>query len=352
MTTEQLVADVLELAAIPAPTFAEEARLDWLERAPHLGAGTVGPATRPGNLVWQWGDGRPELAILAHVDTVFPAETPLSFRREDGRLIGPGIGDNAAAVVVALHAVSEFLGEQPARPGALVFTVGEEGLGNLSGAPSRLARASSPPRSWPLRGTGSSACSSMRSGALASGFASRGRAAIPGSTAAGRARCTGSSPSARICSRTRTPDTPVNLGTISGGQSVNTIAAEAELVAEMRSLDEAPLDAFVAAAESLRGPRAPRRDRRRRRAAARRAARPGLAAPGRRPSVRRDLGLPDELEAGSTDANAALARGIPAVALGCSYGQGMHTTGEWIEADALKLGLRQLAGVLERVLAA
>ena len=115
MTTEQLVADVLELAAIPAPTFAEEARLDWLDDRL-----TSAPGQRSrdaaGNLVWQWGDGRPELAILAHVDTVFPAETPLSFRREDGRLIGPGIGDNAAAVVVALHAVSVFLGEQPSPP--------------------------------------------------------------------------------------------------------------------------------------------------------------------------------------------------------------------------------------------
>ena len=350
MTTEQLVADVLELAAIPAPTFAEEARLEWLDDRL-----TSAPGQRfrdaAGNLVWQWGDGRPELAILAHVDTVFPAETPLSFRREDGRLIGPGIGDNAAAVVVALHAVSVFLGEQRARPGAWSSRSARRDSG-ISAERSLLARASNPPRSWPLRATGSSACSSMRSGAPASGFASRGREGIRGWIAAGRVPCTGSSPSARICSRTRRPSNPVNLGTISGGQSVNTIAAEAELVAEMRSLDEEPLDAFVAAAESLgvHDPLAVAVDGVGRRPAGRLDRASPLLAAVR--SVRRDLGLPDELEAGSTDANAALARGIPAVALGCSYGQGMHTTGEWIEADALKLGLRQLAGVLERVLAA
>ena len=149
-----------------------------------------------------------------------------------------------------------------------------------------------------------------------------------------------------------TPDHPVNLGTITGGQSVNTIAAEAELIAEMRSLEEEPLDTFAAAAESLvaQEPLAVAVDGVGRRPAGRLDRASPLLAAVR--SVRRDLGLPDELEAGSTDANAALARGIPAVALGCSYGQGMHTTGEWIEADALKLGLHQLAGVLERVLAA
>lgn len=349
MTTDQLVADVLELAAIPAPTFAEEARLDWLEERLTAADGRRFRDVA-GNLVWRWGDGRPELAILAHVDTVFSAETPLSFRRAEGRLIGPGIGDNAAAVVVALHAASEFLGEGPARPGAVVFTVGEEGLGNLRGAIA-ACQGLQPAAVVAVEGhglervlvdaVGSARLRVFVEGSGGHSWVDRGRpSAVHGLLALGQELLAHA-----------TPDNPVNLGTISGGQSVNTIAAQAELIAEMRSLDEEPLDAFVGAAESLvhepltvtvegvgRRP-AGRLDR----------ASPFLATVR---SVRRDLGLPDELEAGSTDANAALARGIPAVALGCSYGQGMHTTGEWIESDALKLGLRQLAGVLERLLAA
>jgi len=146
-------------------------------------------------------------------------------------------------------------------------------------------------------------------------------------------------------------DRPVNLGTISGGQSVNTIAAEAELIVEMRSLDEAPIDAFVVAAESLvvQEPLTVTVDGVGRRPAGRLDRASPLLAAVR--AVRQNLGLADELDAGSTDANAALARGIPAVVLGCSYGQGMHTAGEWIEEDALELGLRQLCGVLAKVLA-
>jgi tripeptide aminopeptidase len=350
VTTEQLVADVLELAAIPAPTFAEEARLDWLDERL-----TSEPGQRfrdaAGNLVWQWGDGRPELAVLAHVDTVFPAETPLSFRREEGRLIGPGIGDNAAAVVVALHTVSEFVGEQAARPGALVFTVGEEGLGNLKGA-FAACEGLQPAAVVAVEGHGLErvlvdAVGSARLRIRVEGPGGHSWVDRGGPSAVHELLAVG-----QELLDHATPDNPVNLGTISGGQSVNTIAAEAELVAEIRSLDEEPLDAFVAAAESLAvgEPLAVAVDGVGRRPAGRLDRASPLLAAVR--SAREDLGLPDELEAGSTDANAALARGIPAVALGCSYGQGMHTTGEWIEADALKLGRRQLAGVLERVLAA
>ena len=278
MTTEQLVADVLELAAIPAPTFAEEARLNWLEERLTSASGQRF-RDAAGNLVWQWGDGRPELAVLAHVDTVFPAETPLSFRREEGRLIGPGIGDNAAAVVVALHAVLQFLGGPPARPGALVFTVGEEGLGNLRGAVA-ACEGLQPAAVVAVEGHGLErvlvdAVGSARvrirvEGPGGHSWVDRGRpSAVHGLLALGQELLAHAG-----------PGTPVNLGTISGGQSVNTIAAEAELVAEIRSLDEAPLDAFVGAAESLAGPRAAHRDRGRRRASPRRAARPRLAAPG------------------------------------------------------------------------
>ena len=122
--------ELTNFAAIPAPTGAEEARLAWL--ADRL-AGAPGRRHRDaaGNLVWSFGDGPAELLVLAHVDTVFDAQTPLTFARPDGAVIGPGIGDNATAVMATVW-VAERL--EP-RPGLVVaFTVGEEGLGNLRGA--------------------------------------------------------------------------------------------------------------------------------------------------------------------------------------------------------------------------
>ena len=54
---------------------------------------------------------------------------------------------------------------------------------------------------------------------------------------------------------------------------------------------------------------------------------------------------------GSTDANAALARGIPALSLGCAHGHDMHALTERIELASLEQGRAQLDGVLRRLLA-
>jgi acetylornithine deacetylase/succinyl-diaminopimelate desuccinylase-like protein len=66
--------------------------------------------------------------------------------------------------------------------------------------------------------------------------------------------------------------------------------------------------------------------------------------------VRERLGLPDELVAASTDANAALAAGIPALCLGCAQGGEMHTPGEYIEITSLAAGREQLRSVLAELL--
>jgi acetylornithine deacetylase/succinyl-diaminopimelate desuccinylase-like protein len=82
---------------------------------------------------WRWPGctaGPYRLAVLVHVDDVFGEDTERGVTERDGWLCGPGIGDNAIAVATAV-AVCEH-----ARPGplAVVFTVGEEGLGGLRGA--------------------------------------------------------------------------------------------------------------------------------------------------------------------------------------------------------------------------
>ena len=53
---------------------------------------------------------------------------------------------------------------------------------------------------------------------------------------------------------------------------------------------------------------------------------------------------------GSTDANAALAVGIPAVALGCCDGENMHAPTERIRADSIATGAEQLRAVLAELL--
>lgn len=344
----RLIDEIIELARIPAPTFEEGARIEWLERrlthAP-------GQRTRDdvGNLVWTWDEGRPHLLVAAHVDTVFGTDTPIDIQQRNGYLVGPGVGDNAAAVVVALTVVEQALAEGKLLPGALVFTVCEEGLGNLRGA--------------------HAVCESLRPGAFIALEGHLLDRVLVDAVGSIRARITVRGPGghpwvnrgrpsaihallglgATLVSRAD-PECVLNVGLVSGGRSVNAIADVAELIVEARAVDEAPLEAI---GEEL----------------GRIAVAPPLGVTvdilGRRPSgrldracqilrlireIRADLGLPDALDAGSTDANAALAHGIPSLALGVAAGAEMHTPNERIDIDSLWLGLSQFEEIVNRTL--
>jgi acetylornithine deacetylase/succinyl-diaminopimelate desuccinylase-like protein len=61
-----------------------------------------------------------------------------------------------------------------------------------------------------------------------------------------------------------------------------------------------------------------------------------------------DAGLEVARPATSTDANAAHARGVPALALGVTTGSGEHTTEEWIDLSPLATGIRVLADTVDR----
>jgi tripeptide aminopeptidase len=344
----RLLDDLTAIARIPAPTFSEEARIRWLEQRL---AASPGRCRRDdaGNLVWSWGRGRPGLLVTAHVDTVFPAETTLAIRRQEGFLVGPGVGDNAAAIAVTINVVEGLLQASALLvPGAVAFTRGEEGLGNLHGALAACASLE-PEAVIALEGHGLERVIVDAVGSVRARISVEGPGGHPwvdrGTPSALHAllRIGVALSSRRACGS-------VNVGVVSGGRSINAIADRAELLVEARATSERRLDSFVAALEKID-------------------AGPSLQATveilGRRPSgrlrrdsqllravraVRRSLALPDVLDAGSTDANAALALGIPALALGVAQGTGMHTPAERISVDSLRLGCLQLERLLLHLL--
>ena len=324
-------------AAIPAPTGAETARLEWLERRLR---GRPGERYRDGagNLVWRLGPEAPELLIMAHVDTVFAADTPLATTRDGDDLVGPGVGDNATAVMALVWTLEA----SPAIPSelAVVFTVGEEGLGNLRGA-LHACQELRPTAAIAVEGHGLDEVTTEHVGSV-------------------RVRLTVSGPGGHSWSDRGTPSAihalvkigdqlaggDANIGTIAGGEAVNAIARHAEMLVERRSLQQTELDVFEEQCRAMLVP-------------------PPLALDcdvvGRRPAgridpahplvrtireVRRVLGLPDKCGSGSTDANAAAALGIPAISIGCARGSGMHTLQERIDLRSLELGTRQLDRVI------
>ena len=345
-----LVDDLTAIAAIPAPTFAEEKRVEWLERRLD---GRPGRRHRDevGNLIWQWGEGPPRVLLAAHLDTVFPVGTQLEFHRDGDHLIGPGVGDNAAAVAVAVAVVEDLLGDYPPpAPGAVAFTVGEEGLGNLRGADA-ACRALAPEAFVALEGH-------MLEAAIVDGVGSL-RARVAVAAPGGHSWSDRGAPSAihellrlaaSLLAHSR-PEAPVNVGTIGGGRSVNAIADAAEMLVECRSIDQAALDRFDAELQGL---------------SVGRGCELAVEVLGRRPggslsrdselfaavmAVRAELELEPEPAAASTDANAAMALGVPALCIGVSRGSGMHSLSERIDLTTLPLGVAQLRSLLERLLA-
>jgi len=226
-------------------------------------------------------------------------------------------------------------------PGLVVaFTVGEEGLGNLRGA-RQVCGDLDPVRVIAVEGHGLDHVVIEHVGSV------RARLAVSGPGGhSWRDRGTPSALHALIALGDELVAEGVNVGRMSGGGAVNAIASAAEMLVELRSVDDAVLSAFESRLAEL-----------------------GVASPltlecevvGRRGAgqiaadhplvrsvmqARRSLGLGEAFGVGSTDANAAAVLGIPAVGIGCAHGEGMHTVHERIDVVSVETGVRQLEAVL------
>src|SRR5271154_5926403 len=92
----------LEMARIPAPPFGEAARAEWLKKRFREVGLTDVHIDEVGNVFGVRGSGPGFVSLSAHIDTVFPAGTPLNVRQQGTRLYGPGVSDNGAGVVAML----------------------------------------------------------------------------------------------------------------------------------------------------------------------------------------------------------------------------------------------------------
>ena len=126
----------MEASRVPAPPFGETPRAEWLaDRFRELGLTKV-EIDEVGNVFGvRPGSGQRCISVSAHIDTVFPASTPLNIRQQGSRLYGPGVSDNGAGIAAMLAVASVLCSSQLAHPLPFVFigNVGEEGEGDLRG---------------------------------------------------------------------------------------------------------------------------------------------------------------------------------------------------------------------------
>ena len=373
-TDEVTLARQAALSAIPAPTGAEAQRgARAAELFREVGLRDV-VTDEVGNVHgWLKGDegrgtrdGLAPVVLAAHLDTVFGPEVQVAVERRGGRLEGPGISDNARGLA-ALVAVAEALVRarvNTARPILFVATVGEEGSGDLRGVKYLLngKNGNAPPGPEPpfafiaLDGAGLErivhrALGSRRYRVTFRGPGGHSWAAFGVANPANAVgRAIALLADLPIKSDPRTTCAVVRLG---GGTGLNSIPQEAWVDLDLRSEDPkalAQLDVTVRAALDRAAD-----DENRRRTAGSAALgvhvqvigdRPSGVTPRTHPLVQvavaanRALGRDAELASASTDANVAIARGIPAIALGAGGRAGdAHLTTEWYENSDGPLGV-------------
>ncbi len=346
-----------EIAAVASPTGEEAAKAFFVEKvflqeglsAERDALGDV-VATIPGQM--PGGGAIGSLLIAAHIDTVFPSDTPLIITRTDDRLSGPGVGDNsvAVAVVAKLHEVFARAGERPAVDVLVTGNVGEEGLGNLRGIREVMQARPGIGAVVALEGHNLGRVTHVAVGSRRYRISAQG----PGGHSWGDfGRPNAIQGLAKLIAELdaiplpRSPKTTLNVGHIEGGVSINTIAPTASCLLDLRSTDETALRRLSERVTRLttRGGRSN-----------------GVAFEietiGERPAgvvavdspiVRMAalalgaLGLEPSFDASSTDANVPIALGIPAVCIGLTTGGNVHRTDEYIDVAPVASGIAQAA---------
>src|SRR5271167_145255 len=140
----QILAWQAELTGIPAPPFGEQARAEWLcARFRSIGLDEAYLDSIGNVIAKRKAAGPPaphqspecHVLLSAHIDTIFPADTPIKPTIRGTRLEAPGACDNGAGVACLLAIAATLAHTEIDHECALIFigNVGEEGEGNLRG---------------------------------------------------------------------------------------------------------------------------------------------------------------------------------------------------------------------------
>jgi len=351
--------ELIELTQIPAPPFMEEERAaafaDMLRAAGADSVWTDGIGNVIGLRRGTTGDRT--VALDAHLDTVFPIETDVTVQFRGDTLYAPGVGDDTRGLIVVRNVLEAMVEHDLRTEADLLFigTVGEEGLGDLRGVKYLFGED----------GTGEEGLRIDAFIAVDGGDETR---IVNQAVGSHRYRVTFEGPGGHSwgafglpnphnalaaaithfvadadAHTSEGPRTSYSIGRIGGGTSVNSIPFESWMEVDMRSLDNASLEALDALFQDamLRGLADENALRRRGpeltvdvdmvgdRPA-------GTLDPVTTPLVQRAMaavvhqGGAPAVGSGSTNANTPISLGIPAITIGRGgQGGGAHALDEW-----------------------
>lgn len=352
--SQEAIELLISLAQIPAPSNYEGERanfcLDWFHKHGVSNAYIDGAL----NVIcpFNCSDSNPIAIFMAHSDVVFPDTSPLPLTVSDDCIHCPGVWDDSANVVALMMAVKYIVQNKlmPKEQGVLlVINSGEEGLGNLKGSRKIMD-------DFGHRVTEFITFDGSVNPIVNRAVGSR-RFRIEVHTEGGHSYSKFGNRNAIACLASiierlysvQVPSlgkTTYNVGTISGGTSVNTIAQQAEMLYEFRSDHRDALDIMQCKLNDIiRGfvesglditvtligdrPCGIAVDPQKEAALMNRAAE----------AVKTHFGYDVAFRPGSTDCNIPLSLGIPSISVSCAEGEGAHTREEYVKISSLKPGL-------------
>ena len=350
------VRELIELTEIPAPPFKEKVRAAaYLEKLRQLGLQDVEMDPEGNVMGLRKGNGSgPLLAVLAHLDTVFPEGTNVKVKRKGTRLEAPGVGDDSRGLALMLEVIRTLDAAKFETKSDILFVgnVGEEGEGDLRGVKYLLTKGKYKDRvkqfisidggePGPITngGTGSKRFRVIFTGPGGHSYGAFGL--VNPAYAMGNA--------IHKFSKLTVPSQPkttFNVGVVNGGTSVNSIPFEVSMDVDMRSESKEELSKLVDSFHGLLF--AAVEEENKARSIAQGKIKVEAKLIGDRPAgetsrdsaivktvaaVVQSFGLKPSYNISSTDSNIPISMGIPAVTIGRGKGGRQHSLDEWVDVE-------------------
>ena len=364
---ENMLDTLRNLCRIPAPSFCEEKRAEYIKNTLESFGCEGVYIDEAKNVIYEVNcdSGEGFSLFAAHTDTVFPDMEPMPVIEDDINISNPGVGDDTASVVVLLYAVKYLISNNLLKDKHVMFVFNscEEGLGNLLGIKSVVEKYESKIKRFVSLDSSIGVAVDRAVGSVRYNV----KVETEGGHSFGKF---GNENAINVLSKMvgsiysiKVPDKPgskttYNVGTITGGTSVNTIAQSAEMLCEYRSSDQDFMkimdERFGEIFDSYRSEKA----------------KITVKCVGNRPcsgyvpenemrflrelisDINAKYGGVNEtvFSEGSTDCNIPLSRGIPSICIGVYNGHGSHTREEFVEKESLKAGLMIAAHFIESLI--
>ncbi|MHA1984445.1 MAG: M20/M25/M40 family metallo-hydrolase [Candidatus Hodarchaeales archaeon] len=353
---EKMVDLLCEISEIPSPSFQEDKKAEFVRnKMREYGLADV-LIDKQKNVIGKYSGSTSNafLPIFAHIDTVFPKETELKVKKQFDLFICPSIGDNSSSVAAMLTVILAWKKFSYVPPIDVIFVANacEEGLGDLQGIKYFLGGFAKdnyddqPSVVLALDGT--------IDDIIHIGIGSKRKKVTITSIGGHSWGNFGNESAIHIMSKCISeisdlkvpiaPKTTFNVGLVSGGTSINTIAPSATCYIDIRSIDQLELDKLEKKILDLFKAQISKSN-----------SKLTIEEVGNRPGASLDKNhwlvqlalqvankfhITAKLRASSTDANIPLSLSLPAITIGVYTGSGAHTVDEKMVPSSLKVGIK------------